>query len=99
MIPYRAKRVLQRLMTAIMVLLVLAVLVLLCWLLWLDRYVVYTKDGVKLDFSLSQQYPQGQSPEAPTAGETVHITYEDPKQEENTGPKEFSRFSGWNKRQ
>ena len=95
MIPYRAKRVLQRLMTAVLVLLVLAVLVLLCWLLWLDRYIVYTKDGAKLDFSLSQQYPQGQVPEKPTAGATVHITYEDPKKEENVGPKEFTQFSGY----
>ena len=95
MIPYRAKRVLQRLMSAVLILAVLAVLVLLCWLLWLERYVIYTKDGAKLDFSLSQQYGTGYLPQAPTPGPTVHITYEDPKQDEADGPKEFTRFSGY----
>ena len=32
----------------------LAVLVWAVWLLWLDRYVVYTRDGAKLDFNREQ---------------------------------------------
>lgn len=95
MISYRAKRFLRRLLTAAMILCVVGALLLLFWLLWLNRYVIYTREGAKLDFDLSSQYAQGEPPVAPTAGETVQITVENPRDEEDTGPKEFTRFSGY----
>ena len=45
-IPYRTRRVLKRLGSALLALALVAIFVLMCWLLWLDRFVVYTRDGI-----------------------------------------------------
>ena len=50
-IPYRTRRVIKRLFTVLFTLALVAVFALMCWLLWLDRFVVYTKDGIYLDFN------------------------------------------------
>lgn len=60
-LSYRArKRLKQGLIIGAAVLLVLA-FVWMLWILWLDRYVVYTRDGAKLDFSHSIKDMAGQS--------------------------------------
>ena len=56
-IPYRVQQALRRLGIGLLVILVLAMVVLLCWFLWLQRYVVYTEDGAKLNFDISLQFP------------------------------------------
>ena len=53
MIPYRTRRALRRLCVTVLVLLLIVMALALCWLLWLNRYVIYTRDGAKLDFNLS----------------------------------------------
>lgn len=58
-LSYKARK---RLKTTAFVALVLAVVLAVAWLiwiLWLDRYVVYTRTGAKLDFSQSSQDMQG----------------------------------------
>ena len=60
MIPYRTRRLVRNLLIAILVLVLVASAALICWLLWLNRYIVYTRDGAKLDFSLSLQFPEGE---------------------------------------
>ena len=50
-IPYRTRRALSRIAFVLAAILMVAVLVWMCWLLWLDRFLVYTHEGVKLDFS------------------------------------------------
>ena len=83
---YRTRRFLGRLFRFVLVLAVVAVIALMCWLLWLQRFVVYTSDGVKLDFSLSEQVMQGQIAVPPKPGIDVEIIYgseEDEKQEED----------------
>ena len=44
-IPYRTRRVLNRLGSVLLVLLLISVVAWLCWVIWLQRYVVYTDDG------------------------------------------------------
>ncbi len=93
-IPYRAGRVLRRLIFILLVLALIAGVILLCWFLWLNRYVVYTRDGVKLDFNANLDYAQGQTATPPESIPTVPIYYE----EETTPPavsKELVRFSGY----
>ena len=94
-IPYRIQQALRRLGIGLMVLLVLASVLLLCWFLWLQRYVVYTEDGAKLDFDISLQFPDGQVAQKPTTGGDVNLIYGD--EIEATGPatKEMERFSGY----
>ena len=44
-IPYRTRRVLNRLGIVLMIFLLVGVIAWLCWVVWLERYVVYTADG------------------------------------------------------
>lgn len=71
---YRTRRFLGRTFRILLMIAVVAVVVWLCWLLWLQRFVVYTPDGVRLDFSLSQL--QGGEIAVPTEpGPTIPIHY------------------------
>ena len=75
MSPYRTRRFLRRFFIGLGALTLAAAALLVCWMLWLGRYVVYTEDGVKLDFSLNPQFPQGVAPEKPGPAPTVDIHY------------------------
>ena len=75
MIPYHTRRVLRRIFVSLVVLALVTAGVLLCWLLWLNRYVVYTRDGVKLDFDMPLEFPAGQLAVPPTAPPQVDIYY------------------------
>lgn len=57
---YRTRQFYRRLFRMMWILALVAVLLVLCWVLWLRRFIVYTADGAVLDFSLTQQWPQGQ---------------------------------------
>lgn len=75
MIPFRTRRALRKLSVTVLVLLLIAATVLLFWLLWLNRYVIYTRDGAKLDFSISLDFTGGQVAVPPTPGPTIEIFY------------------------
>lgn len=93
-IPYRTRRALRRLLVAILALALFGILVLVCWFLWLDRYVVYSRDGAKLDFSLSVQYAEGEAPVEPSTGAVPEIHAKSESDEEgqvNT----FAQFAGY----
>ncbi len=95
MIPYRMRRFLRNLAVTLLILALIAGVVLLCWFLWLNRYVIYSRDGAKLDFSLSQQTPSGE-PSVPSEPiPTVPIQFGEDIENEDTGPKELVRFSGY----
>ena len=49
-IPYRTRRVLNRLGLVLMIFLLVGVIAWLCWVVWLERYVVYTADGAIAGF-------------------------------------------------
>lgn len=94
MIPYRTRQFLRHLLIGILVLILVAAGLLVCWLLWLGRYVVYTQDGAKLDFSLSMQFPQGVAPEEPGPVPTVDIHFNE-GQGGSQRPAELTQFSGY----
>lgn len=75
MLSFRTRRFLGKLLHFLLVTAVVAAIALLCWLLWLQRYVVYTDDGVKLDFSLPPIL-RGTVAVAPTQGIDVELRYE-----------------------
>lgn len=72
---YRTRRFFTGLGIVALILVLLAILVWAVWLLWLDRYVVYTRDGAKIDFSLSQEYPEGELAVPPEDGAPISIYY------------------------
>ena len=74
-LPYRTRQGLKRFFLVLLAILVLAVAVWLCWLLWLSRYIIYTRDGAKLDFSLDAQVAVGEPALPPGEQETVSIYY------------------------
>ena len=92
-LPYRTQRALSRLCVTLLVLLLIAAVALLCWLLWLNRFVLYTKDGVKLDFDLEQELIGGQIAQSQPIPE-VSIDYQEtlPTEPESTDLKQFSGY-------
>lgn len=73
-IPYRTRQGLRRFAVVLLVLILVAVLAWICWMLWLSRFVIYTRDGAKLDFDL-QPVQTGQLAAPPEIQETVSIYY------------------------
>lgn len=74
-IPYRTRRRLNRLRVVGMIALVIGVTAWLCWVIWLQRYVVYTNDGARLDFSVSSNDLIGEIPVERVAEAKVSIFY------------------------
>ena len=74
-IPYRTRRVLNRVGIAAVSLLLALVVGWLCWVIWLQRYVVYTSDGAELDFELSANEVSGEVATPPEAPKNVSIYY------------------------
>lgn len=76
-IPYRTRRAFKHIFTVVLALALVSLFVLMCWLLWLDRFVVYTKDGVILDFSQDNKLMSGQLAAPTEPKPTVPIHYGD----------------------
>ncbi len=92
-IPYRTRRFLKSLLTVLLVLVLLLVMVWAVWILWLDRYVVYSRDGARLDFTLTE--PQaGQLATPPEAGDPITIFYNEGENALNTST-ELTQLSGY----
>lgn len=76
-IPYRTRQILKRAaMIVLIAALVLGILFAL-WFFWLQRFVVYTKDGVVFDFSLSGTVNKGELLQKPEQQPTIPIHYGD----------------------
>ena len=74
-LSYRARCALKRIATVLMVLLIIAAAAVLIWTLWLGRYVLYTRDGAVLDYSMSSADLTGTPVQAPEPEEPVSIFY------------------------
>lgn len=74
-IPYRTRRVLNRLGITLTALLLTAIVAWLCWVVWLQRYVVYTNSGATLDFQISSNDITGELAVPPEAAKNISIYY------------------------
>lgn len=74
-IPYRTRRVLNRVGFAAAMLLIVGIVAWLCWVIWLQRYVVYTDGGAKLDFEMSANDIVGEVAMPPEAAKNISIYY------------------------
>lgn len=74
-ISYRTRRHLRNLGIIGVIAIVLLLLLWLVWMLWLDRFVVYTRDGVRLDFDRSAEQITGVPARPPAADQNVSIYY------------------------
>ena len=95
MIPYRTQQMLKRLLIGLIILLLFAAVLIMCWFLWLQRYVVYTDDGAKLDFNMSLGFPDGQVARPPEPGAELDMIFGDDP--EGTTPvfKELGKLNGY----
>ena len=71
---YRTRQILRRTLLILLVLAIIGSAVYLCWFAWLRRFLVYTRDGVVIDMSLSQQLAEGEVAKDPIR-ETISIYY------------------------
>ena len=74
-IPYRTRRVLNRVGITVAALLLALIVGWLCWVIWLQRYVVYTNDGAELNFNVSANEISGEIATPPEAAKKVSIYY------------------------
>lgn len=94
-LSYRTRRRLRRLGKTLLITALVALVAWMCWLVWLDRYIVYTPQGVRLDFSLDLTFPTGPAAEAPEPGPTVSIFYDEPDAEPILPNYEQTPISGY----
>ena len=93
-IPYRTRRVLNRLGSVLLVLLLIAIVTWLCWVIWLQRYVVYTDDGATLDFSRSSNEVSGEVATPMVASTNIPIYYNEGANAINT-TNELTQLNGY----
>ena len=93
-IPYRTRRVLNRLGIVLMIFLLVGVIAWLCWVVWLERYVVYTADGASLDFEHSAQDIVGEVATPPVAQQKISIYYNEGSDALDTG-NELTQINGY----
>ena len=75
-LPYRTRRRLKALGIAAASLVMVFVIAWLGWVVYLERYIIYTRDGVVLNLDLNlEQYDEGVVATPPDANETVPIFY------------------------
>lgn len=93
-IPYRTRQNLRRTGIVILVLLLVALLVGAFWFLWLDRFVIYTREeGAKLDMSLTDEIPVGESAKEPEK-QDVSIYYNEGENALSTS-RELTQITGY----
>ena len=93
-IPYRHRRILNRIGVAALIFLLIFLVVWLCWVIWLQRYVVYTSSGAKLDFSQSSYEISGVEAAPPKSDMEVSIFYNEGADAIDT-TKEMTQLSGY----
>ncbi len=74
-IPYRTRRILNRVGIAAVVLLSVSIVAWMCWIIWLQRYVAYTGDSAVLNFNISANDIRGEVAKAPEAAGNISIYY------------------------
>lgn len=77
---YRTRRMLRRALIIALWLVIIGMLLWGCWMVWIQRYVVYTRDGVKIDLNRSTTDIAGEEAQPPAARDPVSI-YFTPKEE------------------
>lgn len=93
-IPYRTRRVLQRVGVVLLLLLLVGVIAWFCWVIWLERYVVYTREGATLNFELPAQDISGEVAIPPAADSNVSIYYNEGADAVETS-KELKQLNGY----
>ena len=92
---YRTRRFLRRFFTVLLTVLVIGALVWGCWMIWVQRHMIYTKDGVKIDFSRTAADLTGEEALPPVPGATVAIHYVDSAEFQDDTTDELTQILGY----
>ena len=95
MIPFRSRQAAGRVFTTLLVLALVAVIVIVCWGLWLNRYIVYTRSGAVLDFSIDLNFPEAEPAETLAPTPTVDIYYNEGDNAISPITSELKQLSGY----
>ena len=93
-IPYRTRQIIKRVVTISLIVLLVLALIWLCWFVWLKRYIVYTRNGAVLDFSLNAQIAEGQPVQPPEELPNIPIYYNEGEDAISTS-KELQQLKGY----
>ncbi len=93
-LPYRTRQNLRTAGIAALIAVLILVLVWVIWLLWLERHIVYSRDGAKLDFSSSNQNLSGELAQPPQDREPVSIFYNEGDNALNMGA-DLTQLAGY----
>ena len=74
-IPYRTQRKLKRVGLVLLALALIGILVWFCSVIFLERYIVYTREGAHLDFSVAPEDMSGELATPPVGAGNVSIFY------------------------
>lgn len=74
-ISYRTRRRLRSAGTVALFLLTVLIIGWFCWVIWVERYIVYTREGATIDFSLSAEVSSGEVAMPPVVGDGPEIHY------------------------
>ncbi len=74
-IPYRTRRLINRIGFISTILLMILVVFWFCWVIFVERYVVYTGEGAHLDLSFNSNDIIGEAAMPPQAGQDVSIYF------------------------
>ena len=91
-LTWRTRKRLKALGMTLGILTVTALVLWLCWVIWLGRFVVYSRDAVRLDFEW--QTPGPFVTAEPPEKQTVEILYDDGKETVVERKKELEQLSG-----
>lgn len=93
-IPYRTRLKLQRAGTVALFVVMVLVLIWFCWVVWLERYVIYTREGATIDFTLSSQQLRGTVATPEEARTDIDIFYNEGEDAINTST-ELTQLNGY----
>ena len=91
---YRTRQFLQKLLRVLLVLALLLAVALVCLAVWLRRFIVYTPEGAKLDFSVGTAASGGKLPSRP-AQVDVNVEYREPEETQPDSPAALQRLAGY----
>lgn len=93
-LTYRTRLKIQRAGTVALFVLMVLVMVWFCWVLWLERYVVYSREGANIDFTLSSQQLRGTVATPDKASTDIDIYYNEGENAISTST-ELTQLNGY----
>lgn len=94
-LSYRTRKRLRGWTTALVTLLILGALAFTAWVVWADRYIIYTREGARLDFSMDVDLPEGEPAQPREPGKPVEVVVNLPEDDQQQAAPTQTSISGY----